>query len=192
MVREVEKTSLILEVKGVGEVAGIDFDELYQLYANRLTLIAYSVTKDWQIAEDVVQEAFVKAYRKIDTIDDERKIKAWLSTITMRTAIDFFRSEKRKRWVPVDLSIVDPTCFVDEIEWVTDVKVEENLFKEEMNRLIDCLSADYQEVLLLKMQYGLKENEIAQLLQLKSSTVKTRLYRARKKLKQVIEEKYPA
>lgn len=173
-------------------MAVIDFEELYPIYANRLRSIAYSVTKDWFLAEDVVQEAFIKAYKKIDSIEDIGKIKAWLSSITMRTAIDFFRSEKRKRWVPVDLSLLDPTSFVNGIEWVTDREVEENLMKDEITRLIDVLSNDYQEVLLLKMQYGLKENEIAQLLQLKSSTVKTRLYRARKKLKQAIEERYSA
>lgn len=162
------------------------------LYANRLKLIAYSVTKDWYLAEDVVQEAFIKAYKKIDSIEDIGKIKAWLSSITMRTAIDCFRSEKRRRWIPVDLSLMDPSSFVHGIEWVTDIKVEEKLLKDEITRLMDYLSNEYQEVLLLKMQYGLKENEIAHLLQLNSSTVKTRLYRARKKLKQVYEGKYSA
>lgn len=173
-------------------MATVDFTELYHLYSQKLRYIAYSVTKDWFIAEDVVQEAFIKAYKKIDSIEDKKKISAWLSSITMRTAIDYFRSEKRKHWTPVDMSLVDPACLMVSIEWVTEKEVEEKLFKEEIIKQMDYLSNEYQEVLLLKMQYGLKENEIAHLLQLKSSTVKTRLYRARRKLKQAMEEKYTA
>jgi RNA polymerase sigma factor (sigma-70 family) len=71
-------------------------------------------------------------------------------------------------------------------------EVEINFLKDDLKQSIHDLSKEYKEVLLLRMQYGLKEAEIANLLQLKSTTVKTRLHRARKQLKLAISEKYPA
>lgn len=173
-------------------MTAIDFNEMYQMYARKLTSIAYSVTKDWFIAEDVVQEAFVKAYKKVGTIEDVGKIGAWLSSITVRTAIDFLRMEKRRKCVCVDFTLTDHSQLSICTEGRTETEVEVRIFKEEIAESMHVLSNEYQQVLLLKMEYGLKENEIASLLQLKPSTVKTRLYRARKKLKNAIAEKYPA
>lgn len=170
----------------------IEFNQMYRMYVQRLTYIAYSIIKDRCIAEDVVQETFLKAYKKIDSIGDIGKIGAWLSTITTRTAIDFLRAEKRRNWVLTDFAFIDHSQFLFGAEWVTENEVEINLLKEELNESIHQLSNEYQEVLVLRIHYGLKEVEIADLLQLKSATVKTRLYRARKKIKQAIAEKYPA
>nr|WP_295970283.1 RNA polymerase sigma factor [uncultured Bacillus sp.] len=169
----------------------VDFNQIYLTNAKRLTYLAYTVVRDWYEAEDVVQESFIKAYKKIDTIEDTKKVGAWLNAITVRTAIDFQRADKRRNWV-ADLSLIN--LFYQESGKTVDTasEVEIKLFKEELNRSINRLSEAYQSVLLLKWEYGLKETEIANILQLKSATVKTRLYRARKQLKETIAEKYPA
>ncbi|WP_052807057.1 RNA polymerase sigma factor [Mesobacillus subterraneus] len=173
-------------------MAKIDFDELYRLHSKRLTQIAYKITKDRQLAEDVVQETFIKAFKKVDTIVDEQKIASWLSAIAVRTAIDCLRAEKRKRWLPSDQSIMEKIYNDDCYEQSIEKEVEMLLFKEQLQHLLYLLSKESQQVLVLKLQYGLKENEIASRLNLKSGTVKTRLHRARKQLKKVMSEKYPA
>lgn len=170
----------------------VDFEALVALFSKKLTQKAYSITKDWHTAEDVVQESFIKAYKKVETIENIEKIGAWLSAITTRTAIDFLRADKRRKWVPVDFTYMDYLEFHAETGISPEEEVEINILKDELNQSIDDLSKEYQEVLVLRMKYGLKEAEIANLLQLKSTTVKTRLHRARKKLKLAIAEKYPA
>jgi RNA polymerase sigma factor (sigma-70 family) len=170
----------------------IDFDQLFTLYSRRLHYIAYSVIKDRYLAEDVVQETFIKAYKKIDTIEDIEKMGAWLSAIAARTAIDFLRSEKRKNLVLADESIIEQMNGHCATSMNTEEEVDARLFKDDLNRSMEQLSAEYQAVLVLKVEHGLKENEIASLLQLKSATVKTRLYRARKKLKQAFAERETA
>ncbi|MED3563189.1 RNA polymerase sigma factor [Bacillus xiapuensis] len=173
-------------------MGSIDFNQLYREHSQRLHYIAYSYAKDRFIAEDIVQEAFLKAYKKLETVEDSNKLGAWLSAITARTAIDFLRMEKRKNWMLVDPSIMEPMIGRSEASVNLEEEVGLRLFNEEVIQTMGCLSKEFQEVLILKIHYGLKENEIASLLDLKSATVKTRLYRARKQLKHVFAEKESA
>ncbi|MBI0580356.1 RNA polymerase sigma factor [Neobacillus cucumis] len=173
-------------------MGSIDFNQIFREYSQRLHYIAYSYTKDRFIAEDIVQEAFLKAYKKLDTVEDSNKLGAWLSAITARTAIDFLRVEKRKGWMLVDPAIMEPVIGQERSGENLEEEVGIRLFKEEVNETMGCLSKEFQEVLILKIHYGLKENEIACLLNLKAATVKTRLYRARKQLKHAYAEKVSA
>lgn len=164
-------------------MSSIDFNQLFFTYSRRLHCLAYSYAKDSFLAEDIVQEAFLKAYKKIDSIEDTNKIGSWLSAITARTAIDFLRMENRKngRLIGSSEIMLDITA----AETNTEEEAGIRLFKEEISQSIEQLSKESQEVLSLKINLGLNEKEIASRLHLKPSTVKTRLYRARKQLKQV-------
>jgi RNA polymerase sigma factor (sigma-70 family) len=170
----------------------VDFNQMYTDFSKMLTYLAYTIVRDWYEAEDVVQEAFIKAFKKIDMIEETEKIGAWLKSITVRTAIDFIRADKRRNWVEADLFLINLSHQESGKAANTESEVEIRLFKEELHRSIHELSAPHQAVLLLKWEHGLKEAEIASVLQLKSATVKTRLYRARKQLKETIAEKYTA
>ncbi|MBT2728024.1 sigma-70 family RNA polymerase sigma factor [Bacillus sp. ISL-75] len=160
-------------------MAHIEFDQLFSMYFKRLFYIAYSVTRDRFFAEDVVQESFIKAYKNIKTVEDSEKIGAWLCAIVTRTAIDFLRKEKRMNWIPTEQSLTDHVYGQTSIRLNTEEEVEFRLFKKDLIRIMHHLSDDYKAVLILKIEYGLKENDIASLLELKPTTVKTRLYRAR-------------
>lgn len=167
----------------------MDFDELFCIYSKRLYHVAYGVTRDSYLAEDVVQETFIKAYKKIDTIDDPEKMGAWLSSIAARTAIDFIRSERRKYALPMEQEPLERACNAGG-GCQQDVEEAAGLIflKEEIEQHIQRLTNDYKEVLLLRVNGGLKETEIAARLNLKPATVKTRLYRARKQLKFMFSE----
>ncbi|MEH7418457.1 RNA polymerase sigma factor [Neobacillus drentensis] len=167
----------------------IDFNQVYTEYANRLLHIAFRYTHDWLWAEDIVQEAFLKVFKKIDTIEDINKLGAWLSTLTARTAIDFLRSEKSNRWIVVDSAQMELIMNHRINQVNTEESVSIRLFQEDVDSSMESLSKEFQEVLTFKVKYGLKENEIARLLGIKPATVKTRLYRARKQLKQTLAKK---
>lgn len=170
----------------------IDISQLYSMYSKRLHYIAYSILKDSHLAEDVVQETFVKAFRKIDSIDHQQKIGAWLSAISARTAIDFLRAEKRKNCLPADQSIIEAVLFDSNRQHVTENEVEQRFFEKELNNSMDGLKKEYREVLVLQLHYGLKEKEIAHRLHLRSTTIKNRLYRAKKQLKEALIQQYTA
>jgi RNA polymerase sigma factor (sigma-70 family) len=178
--------------RGDGDMGKIDIEQLFIMYSERLKILAYSITKDWYTAEDVVQEAFIKAYNKIDTVTEYDKVGSWLIKITSRTAIDFLRAEKRRNWVRADLDFIEHLQFRIEEGISTEEEVDIILFKEAVDYSINQLADPYQQVLVLRIQYGLKEAEIAHVLKLKSTTVKTRLYRARQQLKQAMIEKHSA
>lgn len=170
----------------------LDFHHLYSMYSKRLYFTAFKIVKDHYMAEDVVQETFLKAYKKSETIGDKSKISAWLNAIAARTAIDFLRSEKRKNWLVSDHSLIESVLYESNSQNVTEVEVVRHLFEEEVQASMDGLSKEYREVLVLKIDHGLKEREIAHYLQLKATTVKNRLYRARKQLIERLTEKSSA
>lgn len=173
-------------------MSSINFEQVVATFSKRLTQAAYYVTKDWFIAEDVVQESLIKAYKKIDCIENNEKVGAWLYSITIRTAIDFLRAEKRKNSIPVDLDFLEYAEYQADGSSSLEETVALSLLKEDLYDSLHGLSKEYRDVLYLKMQYDLKEAEIASHLELKQTTVKTRLHRARKQLRKVLNEKYPA
>jgi RNA polymerase sigma factor (sigma-70 family) len=170
----------------------IDFDQLYSMYSKRLHHIAFSVVRDPFLAEDVVQETFLKAYKKRETIHDSKKIVSWLSAIAARTAIDFLRVERRGNVFPSDRTIIENVLFDTSMRNFTEEIVDNRLFMEELYISLNHLSKEYKEVLILNLHFGLKEKEIAEKLQLKAATVKTRIYRGRKQLREVLANKYSA
>lgn len=171
-------------------MSSIDFNQLFFMYSRRLQGLALSYVKDSFLAEDIVQEAFLKAYKKMDSIEDWNKIGSWLSAITVRTAIDFLRMEKRKNDRLVGSSEIILEIAASETN--TEEEAGISFFKEEISQRIEHLPKQSQEVLSLKINHGLNETEIARRLHLKPSTVKTRLYRARKQLKQTFIRKASA
>ena len=159
----------------------IDFSEIYSLYYKRLFHIGYSITRDLHLAEDVVQETFIKAMKKVETIEEDSKIGAWLSVIATRTAIDLLRIERKKNGIPMEKERLESLGIV--MKQNVEEEVETGFLMEQVRCAIGKLTHDYQDVLMLKLDQGLKEYEIAAVLDLKPSTVKTRIYRARKQLK---------
>ncbi|MBG9451509.1 RNA polymerase sigma-70 factor [Cytobacillus firmus] len=159
----------------------MDIAELYSCHYKRLYHICFSMTRDAYLAEDIVQETFIKAMKKAETIIDEEKAGAWLSVIARRTALDIIRREKRKAAVPMEQDTLESFCLITKQD--VEQEVESGLAAEEIKSAIRQLAMNYQEVLLLKVDGGLKEQEIANLLNLKPSTVKTRIFRARKQMR---------
>ena len=73
-----------------------DFDRVYQKYVDLVHYAAYSMVRDYHLAQDVCQEVFIKMYRAIDGLD-EKSIKGWLLVVSRLTAIDALRKRTRRR-----------------------------------------------------------------------------------------------
>jgi RNA polymerase sigma factor (sigma-70 family) len=158
------------------------FEEVYLQFHRLIYHIAYKLTKDAHLSEDIVQETFLKAYRKWDTLIDFRKIQGWLSSIANRTAIDFIRKESKRKEDLVDDQNSCDTAFIASSSRMVEAEVDYLFLEEDIQQRIGLLPASQQEVLRLKAIQGLSDQEIAQKLDLNPSTVKTRYHRARKQL----------
>ena len=167
-----------------------EFQAIYVQFYKRLFHAVYPITRDRFLAEDVVQETFLKAFRKMDTIADKQKIGAWLSSIAVRTAIDTIRKESKG--IIMEDSAVEKEY--NKTKWLQNVEqeVEAGLLKQELQYEISLLDLEHQAIFHLKVNRGLKEEEIAEKLHLKPATVKTRIYRIRKHLKTVYNKRHPA
>jgi RNA polymerase sigma-70 factor (ECF subfamily) len=143
------------------------------------------MTRDAYLAEDIVQETFIKAMKKAETIIDEEKAGAWLSVIARRTALDVIRRERRKAAVPMEQDMLE--CLGVATKQNVEQEVESGFAAEEITGAVKKLTGSYRDILLLKIDRGLKEREIAVMLNLNPSTVKTRIFRARKQLKMMVK-----
>lgn len=155
-----------------GEAAISDTESLdgaVSIYGKQLTSFAFSYVKDWGIAEDIVQDVFIKALRNYESFRGESSLKTWLYSITANQCKDYLKSSYFKRVV---LSNVFPSNHKKD-----EYKVHNT--NDELSNAIFELSVKYREVIMLYYYEGLRLKEIASLLQLKEATVKTRLQRAR-------------
>ncbi|TCN27459.1 RNA polymerase sigma factor [Mesobacillus foraminis] len=167
-----------------------DLASLYRKFYPMIFKIGYAMTRDKYYAEDIVQDTFLKAIKKADTIKENEKVGAWLAVIARRTAIDFLRKEKNKPCMLIETEHLD--WLGKETNQNVEEEVEAEFLTAEINEAIGKLSINYHDVMLLKMRYGFNDQEIADILELNFSTVKTRIFRARQKLKLMINEQVSA
>ena len=163
---------------------------IFEQYYKRVYYAAYRVIKDQGLAEDIVQETFMKAFKNLHTVHDVEKLGAWLSIIATRTAIDHLR--RLSKWNDFTTSdvYIDTEADLVQSNYVSTVEtgLEKAYVKELLLEEIDKLKPDHKEVLILFYHHDLTYEEIAEQLDVKLATVKTRMFRAKKKLKESIEQ----
>lgn len=132
------------------------------------------LSRDPQVAEDVVQESMVRAWRGFDGLQDDDKARPWLVTIVRR---EYFRFRERQRE-----ETLDPSIIADIAEEDADPLVQE------LRTAIFALEDNYREPLALQVLMGHTTDEIAEIMGLSQGAVLTRLHRAREKLRQAFVE----
>ncbi|MBM7621026.1 RNA polymerase sigma-70 factor (ECF subfamily) [Bacillus tianshenii] len=168
----------------------MEFTTMYQEYYDRLFRVSFAIIRDRQLAEDNVQETFIKAYKKLPDLEDMQKVGAWLSVIASRTAIDFIRRERKMKGFPMELFMLD--CLGKESKQNVEEEVGVCFLKEILKETLEDFPGEDQKMLALKMDKGLKEREIATALHMNPSTVKSKIHRARRKLRERIELEWSA
>lgn len=154
--------------------------ELYRLYANAMFNVSCRIIPDKMEAEDAMQEAFFKAFDKIDTFRNEVTFGAWLKRIVVNTCIDHLKP-KRLLTVSIDdtpgLSVQpnDDECSPESVEEV----------KAAMQRLPE----GYRLVLILRLLDGYEYEEIAEMLGIAQSTVRSQFVRAKQRLIELLNTK---
>lgn len=151
------------------------FTELCRTLRPDLFRFAFWLSRDRTLAEDIVQETLLRAWRARHELRDERALKAWLCTIARR---EHARLYERKR-----LPTVDIDGLIEREESL--LAVVDDVELEDLRRAIFRLDADYREPLVLQVLLGYSTEEIAQHMGLSTAAVLTRLFRARNRLRKL-------
>ena len=138
---------------------------------------AYWLAKSKQVAEDLTQETFLRAWRALDSLQKPEAAKAWLFTILRRENARMY-----EKYRP-ELDDIDDYSTPDVYQNEPDQQLERDLLHKAMAKL----EPEYREPLILQVIGGFSGEEIAAMLELNNNTVMTRLFRARNKLKQELE-----
>ena len=149
------------------------FDQLVGSYHPDMYRYAAWLSRDRAVADDVVQEALLRAWKSLDSLRDDGAAKQWLLTIVRRENARHF---ERKRLETVDIDELTPSQSA-----LLATRPDEEL--DEMRKAIFELDDDYREPLVLQVLMGHSTKEIAELMGLRQGAVLTRLHRARLKLK---------
>jgi len=153
------------------------FDSLVTVFHQDMYRFAAWLSRDKAIAEDVVQEALLRAWKSLDSLRDDAAAKHWLLTIVRRENARYF---ERRRLETVDIDDLSAS----QAALLAEAPNEE---LEDMRAAIFELDDDYREPLVLQVLMGYSTSEIAEMMGLKQGAVLTRLHRARHKLKDSME-----
>lgn len=166
------------------------FQLLVERYQDRLFSLARHYTRHSVDAEDIVQEAFLKAYRRLDSFDGRSSFYTWIYRIAVNTVLDVM---KRRGRSPVR-NVEDPEV-VTEARPVACVAPDAGLQTEEISeithRVLDELPEIFRTVLVLREFEEQSYQSIADTLGISIGTVESRLFRARAKFKQKLLTLYP-
>jgi RNA polymerase sigma-70 factor (ECF subfamily) len=154
------------------------FDRVVAVLYQDMYRYAAWLSRDPAIAEDVAQEALLRAWKSLDALREDAAAKQWLLTIVRRENARYF---ERKRLETVDIDNLTPAQSAM-------LAQSDDSELEDMRAAIFRLEDDYREPLVLQVLMGHSTKEIAELMGIKPGAVLTRLHRARIKLRKVVNE----
>jgi RNA polymerase sigma factor (sigma-70 family) len=156
----------------------IEFTILFNRYKKKIYNYVLKMTSDSMLAEDVVQNVFLKLYKNLDRIHNKERINFWLITTARNEMYSHFRSVKRK--------VDDHQTDLEDVDIVSPVSMEYEFDIRELKEMIlkelDTLPEEQKEVFILKEYTGMNYKEIADVMNIDTELVKSRIYKTRQKL----------
>ena len=154
--------------------------QLYKQYCDGMIIVAHRYLKDTAMAEDAMQEAFIKAFRKLNQFKGDVTFGAWLKRIVINTCLDSIKAKK------IDAEPIQEEVFRiadDEDDW----NVSDETTVAEINSAIEKLPGNYKAVVQLFLLEGYDHQEISDVLGITESTSRTSLHRGKLKLKESLK-----
>ncbi len=187
--REVEKEMDAIVNERIKQVLKGDqeaFGDIVELYKDRLFQLSYRMLGNRHEAEDIAQEAFVRAYVNIHSFNLNRKFSTWIYRIATNLCIDRIRKKKPDYFLDAEVSGTDGLTMYSKIAAEgksPDKEVETMELQEIVQREILRLPDKYRTVIVLRYMDELSLNEISEILEIPLGTVKTRVHRGREALR---------
>jgi RNA polymerase sigma-70 factor (ECF subfamily) len=170
------------------------FSDLVTRYQNKIYRLAKHITQNDEDAEDVLQEAFLKAYEHLDGFQGNSKFYTWIVRIAVNEALMKLRKRKTDRSVPLDEPIDTGEEMVNREIAVWEDNPEQRYSRQEMQQIldeaVDTLKPDFRTVFVLRDIEELSTEETAEALGISVPAVKSRLLRARLALREKLTRKF--
>lgn len=166
----------------------VAFGQLVDAYQGPVYNLAYRMLGNSGEAEEAAQEAFIRAFTRLDSYDPAHKFSTWLLSITSNYCIDQLR-KRRALLLSIDEPLAPhPALMSDKMDG-PEAQVVDGEREDMVQGLLDELQPDYREAVVLRYWYDLSYEEIAEVMETTVSAIKSRLFRARKQLAEISMEK---
>ncbi len=159
--------------------------EIYDAHYDRVKKFIRRMVKDEWVAEDLIQETFIRVEKNRDTVQDPSKLSSWVFRIAYNLCLDHFRSRKSGDHQSGNTES-PPNPFM---EMPVQKELEQLQMGACVREQIDLLPEQQRIVLILYDLLGFRHNEISEILNITEENAKVRLHRARKSLKSILEKK---
>ena len=156
--------------------------EIYKLYYKAMYNTSLRIIGNQADAEDIMQESFLDAFRKIDTYNEESSFGAWLKRIVINKSIDALKKSKSFEEIKENVIEDSNRLFDEDPVEILSWKIEN------VRQAIECLPDRYRVILSLYLLEGYDHEEISLILDMKHGAVRTKYSRARQKLLQEIKK----
>lgn len=159
-------------------------EDLYKLHYTEIFRYLLRRVRHKEIAQDLTQDTFLKAFNGLSTFKGNSSVKTWLYTIAHNTFINWYRKEtKYKQDLFEHIDLIDENFYKNPA-----VFLEKKITQQNILRAIHALKVDYQHVIILREFQQLSYGEIAEVLDWKLSKVKTNLHRAKLELRKSLSK----
>ena len=168
-----------------GDITGLEYlVSAYQVIATRT---AYLIVQDAELAQDIVQDAFLRVFQKISTFDDQRSFKKWFLKIVVNDSIKALNASQRK--IYIDNSEEDDQAVWDKFQQnieSLEAQVENNELRQQIWQALQKLSPRARAVIVERYYLGMSEIEMAQQSNSAPGTIKWLLHHARERLRTLL------
>ena len=188
-----DETSFVARLRSGDEEA---FEAMVRTYGGRLLAVARRITRNDEDARDVVQTAYLSAFRALDQFEGACQLSTWLHRIVVNTALMKLRSQRRKPEESIEVllpAFQDDGHHVEQFsDWCTpaDRLLERKQTRAMVRACIQQLPDNYREVLILRDIEELSTQTVAGMLSMTPTAVKVRLHRARQALSTLLRKEY--
>lgn len=160
--------------------------DIYEQYAPWMRSLAYSMTEDYDVSDDLAQDCIVNLIKHVDTLRNMngRQLRSYIATTVNNTTINYMKHSSRTCLVPEN-----EECFFDEIPAEDNVEedVEKKLNIELVRENINCLASRDKDLIILKYNHELSDREISDIIGIKENSVRMTVRRSVDRLSKKVE-----
>ncbi|MFM2269970.1 MAG: hypothetical protein RL757_3411 [Bacteroidota bacterium] len=156
--------------------------QLYRLYFPYAKSICLRYSSSEMEAEEILDDGFMKIFRKLEQFDTGQSFKAWLRTIMINTSIDFYRRNRK---------YAETLHLENALEVPFDDRILDNISAQEILELVRQLSPAYRTVFMMYVMDGYNHREIGEILGINEGTSKSNFAKARQKLQEMVKTNHP-
>lgn len=161
------------------------FEALVKSYRTKVFNMAYSLTRNREIADDLAQEVFIKAYFALPKFKEKCRFGTWLYRITINHTKDYLRKRSSLKQAPFEETMGDPAAQGDEM-MAKEREMEQKQKSQILHDVLGKLPEKYRIIISLRDMQGLAYEDIAAILNISPGTVDSRLHRARRMLRKKV------